>query len=484
MFPLLEDIYRFSTYTMRKKTQYSVVSLEVLDGIPVAAKKYHTHVNFERYEIERDILIELNGKWRTPRLLACNDKTKTLYIEWIAGDRLKEYVIQRYLGLNDIESYSRAETITKAFKLFKTDQSSTAMKIKTQIFSIVRLLHRYGVVHGDLDHRNFVITPEGFAYILDFSNGEFPQPDSNLYKKDINTLENKFAIHWRFFEWHNASYLREKRHQCCTYPNGLISLGDGQGSTYRKFRHLGIKNLKGFSFLDIGCSEGEICRYACRKGAKEVFGLDVDNDALRRGREVNSLWGYHSISLKKGDVCNLVKSTGGKKYDVVVCLALLHHIVPDGRKRDILGLVTHQEEAKDRKLLIDIINEILSVTNLVLFLELPFNYVGASTRSLETGRRFCEAVAPDIKGSIRSLGIWHANAYKARFVFRIDKPEFSLDTVERILLSDPVLDAWHRNIPVVLVNRSTSRAPPPERTRLIMCASHYYRRIYSKLLRR
>ncbi len=462
---------------MLKQTQYSKVSLEVLDGIPVAAKKYHSNSKLERYELERDILLELNGKFRTPRLLACDDGTRTLYIEWIAGDRLKEYVIRQYLGLDDIESNHRTETIIRAQELFKDDGSPEAMNIKTQMFSIVRLLHRYGIVHGDLSTRNFIITPDGFIFVIDFSNGRFAQSDTECFYEDINRLEEECRIHWSSFERRYASYLRESYYQSCAYPNGFISSGDGQGSTYRKFRHLGIKDLGGFSFLDVGCAEGEICRYAYRAGAKPVLGIDISDNVLTKGGEINRLYGYHAVTLKKGDIRNLAESTGGQKYDVVTCFSVLHHLLPHKSNRDILAVVTDPDHANVRGILIALINEILSVTNQVLFLELPFEYLGVSASTLETGCRFTECVAPDIKGSIRSLGIWHANAKKARFIFRIGKPGFSLEISDRILLSDPVLDAWHRNIPMVPFNHSRFRVSPSDRSSLMTIMARRVRSI-------
>lgn len=133
-------------------------------------------------------------------MLACDDETKTLYIEWIAGDRLKEYMIQRYLGLQDLDSYHRTETIKRAYELFKDDQSPETMNVKTQVFSIVRLLHRYGIMHGDLDPRNFTITPDGLVKVFDFSNGQFAQPGSRSFVTDLSCLEQKWDIRWSSFE--------------------------------------------------------------------------------------------------------------------------------------------------------------------------------------------------------------------------------------------------------------------------------------------
>lgn len=105
-----------------------------------------------------------------------------------------------------------------------------------------------------------------------------------------------------------------------------------------------------------------MCRYAYRKGANRVLGIDIDDSALSRGRGINRLYGYRSVTLTKGDVRNLMESTGGEKYDVVTCFAVLHHLLPGKRYRDILAVVTKPEWTGVRGLLINLINGILSVT--------------------------------------------------------------------------------------------------------------------------
>jgi len=324
------------------------------------------------------------------------------------------------------------------------------MKIKTQIFSIVRLLHHYGVLHGDLSARNFIVIPGGDVYLIDFSFGQFVQFELKSAKgfyADIKCLKQNFGIAWSNFKRLNYTYIRANYYQSCIYPNGFISLGDGQGSTSRKFMYLGIKSLKGNSFLDVGCAEGEVCRHAYRRGAKNVMGIDINDKALIRGRKINELYGYNPIRLKKGDVRYLLELTGDRKYDVVTCFSLLHHLLPDKENLDMLEAVSNRNENKTRTLLIEYINGLLSVTQKILFLELPFLYLRMSDRTLETGIQFCENVAHDINGKIHSLGIWHANNKKAPFIFRIHKPGFEVN--EDLLYLDHMLDAWHRNLPVV-----------------------------------
>jgi SAM-dependent methyltransferase/tRNA A-37 threonylcarbamoyl transferase component Bud32 len=441
----INELKNFSAYQMLKKTQFSEVSLSELNGIPVAIKKYNSKKLFDRYDNEKKILLSLNGKFRTPQLLSYDDENLILYIEWIAGDRLKEYLIKKYLNKNDEQSFRDPEIVKKAQVMFKKDKSFDAIQIKNQIFSIVRLISGLGICHSDINVRNIIINPRGIVYLFDFSNGRF----DNRSTQDKKIINHKLGINYFLFFIKNRSILKEKHYQSCNYPNGIISSGDGQGDTYRKFNYLGIKDLSELSFMDIACAEGEVCRNAFKKGSNEVLGIDISKDALRRGRHVNSLFNYSSINLEECDFFNLNKLLNGKTFDVVTCFSLLHHLlpVPDPKKyRDLLKVVTYPELKESRFFLIKAINYILEITNYVFFLELPFEFDGFSKRDLNTGKLFLDNISNEINGEINYLGNWHSNNKKIRFIYRIDKKNFTNEMKDKILYNNPILSAWRNFI--------------------------------------
>ena len=98
MFFTADHLRGFTTFTMLKKTRFSTTVIDTLHGIPAAVKQYHPDTETWRYETERDILLELNGKWRTPRLLAGDDREKILSIEWLPGDRIFNGAIRTPIG--------------------------------------------------------------------------------------------------------------------------------------------------------------------------------------------------------------------------------------------------------------------------------------------------------------------------------------------------------------------------------------------------
>jgi 2-polyprenyl-3-methyl-5-hydroxy-6-metoxy-1,4-benzoquinol methylase/predicted Ser/Thr protein kinase len=448
---------KYSSYTMLKKTTYSQVGLDYFKGIPVAIKKYHKHISPKVFKNEKSVLLELNGKWRSPKLLDCDDKNKILIIEWIKGDRLKEYLVKKYLKQSSKTAFSDSKKIKRSTELFKKDNGKETLHIKNQIYSILKLHYQYGVCHNDIDPRNFIITPDKKVFIIDFNKSKFIKPKNDYQDLPIDDIKNKLGIDWQKAELNNCKYFKQKHYQSCSYPNGLITTGDGQGSTERKFEYLGIKNLSNLTFLDIGCAEGEVCRMAKHKKAKSVYGFDINESVIKRGRKINKLYNFKNITLKQDSFYNLKRVFNKKGFDVVTCFSVLHHLTSNARTRDLIKLVADPKEKSDKKNLIKHINSILRVTNKLLFLELPFTYHGMTKPNLTTGEIFCENINNEINGTAKSLGIWHANAKKARFIFLITKEDYCPKTLNKVLSQNKILLAWHKNIPYVDFNKSKNK---------------------------
>lgn len=58
----------------------------------------------------------------------------------------------------------------------------------------------------------------------------------------------------------------------------------GASDSFEKLRRLGLPNLHGKSFLDVGCNEGFFCGVAYYAGAKKVVGLDLNSEFIERAK--------------------------------------------------------------------------------------------------------------------------------------------------------------------------------------------------------
>jgi 2-polyprenyl-6-hydroxyphenyl methylase/3-demethylubiquinone-9 3-methyltransferase len=89
---------------------------------------------------------------------------------------------------------------------------------------------------------------------------------------------------------------------------------------------LGVEDLRGRSFLDIGCGSGLFSLAALRLGAERVHSFDFDPDsvsAAERLRHVHA--GSASWTIERGDVLDPAYVDALGPFDVVYAWGVLHH---------------------------------------------------------------------------------------------------------------------------------------------------------------
>ena len=87
-----------------------------------------------------------------------------------------------------------------------------------------------------------------------------------------------------------------------------------------------ISSLKGKfeNFLDIGTGSGILAMIAAHYGAKKVYALDIDKEALKIANENFRLNGFHSIHARVADV---KKARGKKQFDFVVANLITKELI-------------------------------------------------------------------------------------------------------------------------------------------------------------
>jgi len=89
---------------------------------------------------------------------------------------------------------------------------------------------------------------------------------------------------------------------------------------------LGVENLAGKSFIDIGCGSGIFSLAALKLGASRVVSIDYDNDSVSCARFLNDKYGpFNNWTIMQGSILNkpMIESLG--KFDVVYSWGVLHH---------------------------------------------------------------------------------------------------------------------------------------------------------------
>jgi len=131
-----------------------------------------------------------------PKVLAFQPLRKRLFLSFIAGQRVLEWVLQRYgaegLVLSDFQSFHGLESneqVARAFSRFRQSGSEEAQDLKRAIMERYRSLHRIRIRHGTTDPRN-IIYDGTKAFILDFDHA---RPSLNPAKCDQDALDCWFG---------------------------------------------------------------------------------------------------------------------------------------------------------------------------------------------------------------------------------------------------------------------------------------------------
>lgn len=105
----------------------------------------------------------------------------------------------------------------------------------------------------------------------------------------------------------------------------------GQRDTMRRLEVLraGSIDFKGKTVLDIGCSAGSFCRYASRRGASRVVGIDIGN-VPQIAAELSIYLGDHNIDYysysfgrdRVRDYETITELTGLSQFDIVFFLSV------------------------------------------------------------------------------------------------------------------------------------------------------------------
>lgn len=82
-------------------------------------------------------------------------------------------------------------------------------------------------------------------------------------------------------------------------------------------------SLKTISIVDVGCYDGWILHELSSLPFNQMIGVEPREKNIIKGKKIRKILGIKSkIKIKKGEINNL----GRKKYDIVLCNGLLHHL--------------------------------------------------------------------------------------------------------------------------------------------------------------
>jgi tRNA A-37 threonylcarbamoyl transferase component Bud32 len=132
-----------------------------------------------------------------PQVLSCALKARTLLLSYIPGDRVLEWVLNRY-GDRDLDLAQFAschglqtnEQVQRAFARFRAAPDPEAIALRGAIVETYRILHRTGFLHGDPGPRNIIYDGQR-ANLIDFDH---TRPSFAPARVDSRALRRWYGI--------------------------------------------------------------------------------------------------------------------------------------------------------------------------------------------------------------------------------------------------------------------------------------------------
>ena len=135
----------------------------------------------------------------TPNTFSVNEKEFKIVMEFIDGRRLKEF-------LNETDDKSRA-------------------KVAEEIGKSVGLLHKNGIIHGDLTTSNMILKDDKI-YFIDFGLGDFSDRIENQ-AVDISVLKEAFkSTHFKYLNLLWESFIKGYKQTNNNFNKVLDTLND------------------------------------------------------------------------------------------------------------------------------------------------------------------------------------------------------------------------------------------------------------------
>ena len=131
-----------------------------------------------------------------PSVLDFRPWRRELYLSYLPGQRVLEWVLQRFggggLALSDFQSFHGLDPphrvdsrVSEAFGRFRQSTEAEVHQVRKALRLSYSLLHRIGIQHGNADPRNVIYDGER-VFLIDFDHA---RPSFNPAKIDNHALQ-------------------------------------------------------------------------------------------------------------------------------------------------------------------------------------------------------------------------------------------------------------------------------------------------------
>lgn len=192
---MLPKLHNFTVITSWTNSEKAVVHLlEHSAGEKLILKAYrpgYTATMFREYVVAKYLASRL---LIVPQVLGFRPWEKELYLSYISGQRVLEWVMQRF---GDNSNLSRFHSfhglspphyvdpeVAQAFARFRDSTSDEAQRLKEAIRTSYSSLHKIGILHGSADPRN-IIYGQDRVFIIDFDHARLSLNPARLESQSL-----------------------------------------------------------------------------------------------------------------------------------------------------------------------------------------------------------------------------------------------------------------------------------------------------------
>ena len=185
---------------------------------------------------------------------------------------------------------------------------------------------------------------------------------------------------------------------------------DTQGDSHEKWRVIrSVCDFSARSVLDIGCSEGFFCIKAFQEGATPVVGVDSEFRTLLSAKLLTRSTGC-DIEYRLGVFPTIDEN---RCFDRVLCLSVLHHLVPHG----ICTVLCDTGRSAEFRVLNRCLQRLRSLVceRGLCIVEIPYEYTRRNPRGSVDFDRFSQELLQAGFAKAESVGLWrHARRNQDR----------------------------------------------------------------------
>lgn len=344
------------------------INLIAIDGVVGVKKGYNGCASSFLRELEALNSLHKNG-CNVPAILDLDFDNLSMTISYIPGAILREELALKGALVRDRDVNNNPEFTSLSSEARKQKRISEGKKylydvisqhFVENIYKQISKIHSIGFLINDIKYGNVVIGKNsGNPFLLDFESSDNVSVFGHrtfrlLIDNDIEQFNLHFGMNKLTYQMcekiiYNKKYPFPNKWYAPSYFGYGLRIGSlwnpevGWGRWHYILKN-NLPNLDGKRILDLGANNGFISLQLLRCGASEVFGFEIDPDAIEQGMFVKSMFEWsdnrtYQFRYIQSSMIDLISMDLGK-FDLVIALCSIYYL-DDNEITELIGHISN-----------------------------------------------------------------------------------------------------------------------------------------------